>query len=189
MVIDVETGGFDHHHDALLEIGAILLQFSPDGTLHCGDTLDIAVEPFPGANIDTAALNFTGIDLSDPDRGAIGEHDALRGLFQWVRREVRVQDCKRAIVVGHNAGFDHGFLFAAAERCAIKRNPFHPFSTFDTVPLAALAFGQTVLSNACVAAGLGFENGQAHRAAYDCQKTAELFCAIVNQWARLGGWP
>jgi ribonuclease T len=147
------------------------------------------VEPFPGAAIDQAALDFTGIDPDDPERGAVSEENALRELFQVVRRAVREENCKRAVLVGHNAGFDHGFVFAAAERVGIKRNPFHPFSTFDTVSLAALAYGQTVLANACQAAGLEFDNGAAHRAAYDAEKTAALFCDIVNRWQNLGGWP
>ncbi|CSI02597.1 ribonuclease T [Vibrio cholerae] len=34
-----------------------------------------------------------------------------------------------------------------------------------------------------------FDNREAHSALYDTQKTAELFCTIVNQWKALGGWP
>ena len=56
-------------------------------------------------------------------------------------------------MVAHNASFDQGFLNAACARAGIKRNPFHPFSTFDTVSLAALAYGQTVLARAVKAAG------------------------------------
>ena len=37
-----------------------------------------------------------------------------------------------------------------------KRNPFHPFSTFDTVTLAGMAFGQTVLARACEMAKIEF---------------------------------
>ena len=94
-----------------------------------------------------------------------------------------------AILVGHNAFFDHGFLFAAAERQQIKRNPFHPFSTFDTVTLAGMAFGQTVLAKACAMAGIEFSTRKAHRAGYDCEKTAQLFCTIVNRWQQALGWP
>ncbi len=37
-------------------------------------------------------------------------------------------------------------MMAAAERASLKRNPFHPFVTFDTAALSGLALGQTVLS-------------------------------------------
>ncbi|KXS52267.1 MAG: ribonuclease T, partial [Marinobacter sp. T13-3] len=81
------------------------------------------------------------------------------------------------------------FVFAAAMRADIKRNPFHPFSTFDTATLAGLAYGHTVLAQACKIAGIPFSNKQAHSAAYDAEKTADLFCGIVNRWKELGGFP
>ena len=85
--------------------------------------------------------------------------------------------------------FDHSFMMAAAERASLKRNPFHPFATFDTAALAGLALGQTVLSKACQTAGMDFDSTQAHSALYDTERTAVLFCEIVNRWKRLGGWP
>ena len=189
VVIDVETGGFDARSDALLEIAITLLDMDEDGDLRCERTLGRAVEPFAGANIEQASLEFTGIDPFAPNRDAVDEGAALRELFGEIRRAVRAAGCKRAILVGHNAFFDHGFVFAAAERQGIKRNPFHPFSTFDTVTLAGMAFGQTVLAKACGMAGIEFSPRRAHRAGYDCEKTAELFCAIVNRWKSVGGWP
>jgi len=112
----------------------------------------------------------------------------MQALFQVVRKEIKEQGCNRAILVGHNAHFDAGFVNAAVERCSIKRNPFHPFSHFDTATLSGLAYGQTVLARACAEAGIEFDNAEAHSAAYDAQKTAELFCGIVNRWKDLGGW-
>ena len=61
--------------------------------------------------------------------------------------------------------------------------------TFDTAALSGLALGQTVLSKACITAGIAFDGTQAHSALYDTERTAELFCEIVNRWIRLGGWP
>ena len=69
-----------------------------------------------------------------------------------------------------------------------KRQPFHPFSSFDTVSLAGLAYGQTVLARALQAAGLHWDEREAHSAIYDAERTAELFCLIVNRWKGLGGW-
>ena len=78
---------------------------------------------------------------------------------------------------------------AASERNKIKRIPFHPFATFDTATLSGLVYGQTVLAKACKVAGMDFNDRRAHSALYDTQKTAELFCCIVNKWKALGGWP
>jgi ribonuclease T len=146
------------------------------------------VEPFEGANLDPAALAFTGIDPSNPLREAISEEEVLKQLFGPIRKAIKRHGCNRAIVVAHNATFDHGFLFAAAERCGNKRNPFHPFTTFDTATLAGLAYGHTVLAKACQLGGIQFESSEAHSALYDTQKTAELFCGIVNRWKEIGGW-
>lgn len=189
VVLDVETGGFDARNDALLEAAITLLDMNEAGELVCARTISHAVHPFEGANIEQASLDFTGIDPYDPARGALDEGAVLRLLFAEIRLAMRAAGCKRAIMVGHNAFFDHGFVFAAANRQGIKRNPFHPFSTFDTVTLSGMAYGQTVLAKACTMAGIEFSTRKAHRAGYDCEKTAELFCTIVNDWQRAMGWP
>lgn len=189
VIIDVETGGFNSASDALLEIAAVTLTMDDDGLLQIDESVCRAVEPFQGANIEKAALEFTGIDPDDPERNALPEEQALRQVFQVVRQAVRDQHCNRAVLVGHNAHFDLGFLNAATARADIKRNPFHPFSCFDTATMAGLAYGETVLAKACRSAGIPFSNREAHSALYDATRTAELFCAIVNRWRELGGWP
>jgi ribonuclease T len=188
VVIDVETGGFNCHTDAILEIAASLLRIDNQGEINVYATHAYNVAPFEGANLEQAALDFTGIDPWHPFREAQPEAEAMAALFNIIRRELKDQGCNRAILVGHNAHFDAGFINAAVERCSIKRNPFHPFSYFDTVTLSGLAYGQTVLAKACAEAEIVFDNGEAHAAAYDVEKTAELFCKIVNRWQSLGGW-
>jgi ribonuclease T len=189
VVVDVETGGFNNQTDALLEVAAITLKFDESGKLQKDETFHRHVEPFQGANIEDAALEVTGIDPFNPLRMAVPETEAIKDLFKFVRKAQKAAACQRSILVGHNSMFDLGFINIAAERNNIKRNPFHPFSTFDTVSLSALALGQTVLAKACEAAGLGFDNQHAHSALYDTEKTADLFCLIVNRYQELGGWP
>jgi ribonuclease T len=187
VVVDVETAGFNATTDALLEIAAVLLNVNSDGNWYVEETISRHVAPFEGANLDQAALEFTGIDPEHPFRKeiAVPEKQALSDIFKAIRTKTKSHGCKRAILVGHNASFDLGFLNAAVERTGIKRNPFHPFSTFDTVSLCGLAYGQTVLSRALEAAGLEWNSKDAHSAYYDAEKTAELFCMIVNQWREL----
>jgi ribonuclease T len=178
----VETGGFNPRTDALLEIAAVLIEMRENGEFVPGETWRFHVKPFEGANIEAAALEVNGIDPWHPLRPALAERDALQRIFREVRRAVREHDCTRAILVGHNAFFDLHFLNAAIERCGIKRNPFHPFSSFDTATLGGIAYGQTVLSRIVEAAGLEWDSGSAHSAAYDARLTAEVFCAIVNKF-------
>ena len=189
VVIDVETGGFNAKTDALLEIAAVIIDMKSCGDLYLKETIHCNVEPFRGANLETAALEFTGIDPNSPFRNALSEKMALDKIFTPIRKAIKDTNCTRAILVGHNASFDHNFVFAAAERTGIKRNPFHPFSSFDTATMAGLAYGQTVLAKACLMASIDFNGKAAHSAKYDTEKTAELFCKIVNKWNNLGGWP
>ena len=189
VVVDVETGGFNAKTDALLEVAAAILKMNDQGELIIDDIINYDIEPFANANIEESALEFTGIDLESDTRQAEPEHHALNDFFNRVRRAIKTNDCSKAVMVAHNAHFDLGFINAAADRCHIKRNPFHPFSCMDTATLAGLAYGQTVLAKACQLAGIEFSNRKAHSAAYDVHKTAELFCLIVNRWQSLGGWP
>ena len=183
VIVDVETSGFNPNTDALLEIAGVGINMLPDGALARGETWRYHVRPFPGANLEPASLAVNGItDPFHPLRPALPEKDALTRLFTDIRRAVKDNGCNRAVLVGHNAYFDLNFLNAAVLRCDIKRNPFHPFSCFDTVTLAGVAFGQTVLAKAAAAAGLHWDSSEAHSAAYDAELTADLFCLICNKF-------
>src|SRR5579863_7671508 len=181
VVIDVETGGFHVATDALLEIAAVLIDIEPDGTLKRGATHCFHITPFEGSRLDPASLSITGIDPLHPLRPALPEKEALRRLFREVRHAVRAHNCRRAILVGHNAAFDLSFLNAAVTRADVKRNPFHPFSCFDTATLAGAALGQTVLAKALAVAGLEWDAGSAHNARYDAERSAEIFCLVCNR--------
>ena len=180
VVIDVETGGFNCATDALLEIAAVMIEFGPDGRLQRRETHSYHVRPFEGANLEAASLAVNGIDPWHPLRPALPEKDALGRIFTEVRNAMKVQDCRRAVLVGHNAAFDLGFLNAAVTRAEIKRNPFHPFSCFDTATLAGAAFGQTVLAKAAQVCGLDWDSSEAHSAKYDAERTADIFCEVCN---------
>lgn len=182
VVVDVETGGFNARTDALLEIAAVLIRQRDDGLLERTETVRYHVKPFEGSNMDPASLAVNGIDPDHPLRPAIDERDALQRVFREVRAAVRDTGCSRAILVGHNAAFDLGFVNAAIARTNIKRSPFHPFSCFDTATLCGVAYGQTVLSRAVKAAGLPWDEAQAHSAAYDAEVTADVFCDVVNRF-------
>jgi ribonuclease T len=182
VVVDLETGGFNAKTDALLEIAVVMLRLDADGSLRRGATHAWHVLPFAGANLEPASLQVTGIDPHHPLRPAIPERDALQRMFREVRNEMKATGCSRAVLVGHNAHFDLGFLNEAIARCDVKRNPFHPFAIFDTATLAGVALGQTVLARAAQAAGLRWDEHAAHSAVYDAELTADLFCEIVNRF-------
>ena len=160
----------------------MLLESGDDGTLMRGETIRYHIIPFEGANLEPASLAVNGIDPDHPLRPAVDEKEALQNVFREVRRAIREASCSRAILVGHNSFFDLSFLNEAVERSSVKRNPFHPFSSFDTATLCGVAYGQTVLARAVKAAGLPWDEDSAHSAAYDAEVTADVFCDVVNRF-------
>jgi ribonuclease T len=97
VVVDVETAGFNPQTDALLEIAAVTLRMTDTGRLEREQTVSCHVQPFPGANLDPAALAFTGIDPHHPFRDALPEQVVLQRIFQPIRKAVRDSGCSRAI--------------------------------------------------------------------------------------------
>jgi len=185
VIIDIETAGFNAKKNPLLEIAAIIVESNIDGTLQITEKHHCNIIPFKNSELDEAALKFTGIDPYHPFRMAIDEKQALDKLFTPIKAAVKRNECKRAILVGHNPAFDINFLNAAIERTKYKRSPFHPFSSFDTATLGGLVYGQTVLAKIAQAAGLEWDNDRAHSALYDAEQTAEIFCLITNRWKKL----
>ncbi len=185
VIVDIETSGFNPKKNAILEIAAVVVELNSNNDLGITERYSTHVVPFKNSELDAAALKFNGIDPFHPFRMAIDEKDALDMLFKPIKHAVKRNNCTRAILVGHNPAFDIGFLNAAILRTQIKRSPFHPFSTFDTATLGGLVYQQTVLAKIAQTAGLEWDNEKAHSALYDAEKTAELFCLIVNRWKRL----
>jgi ribonuclease T len=188
VIVDVETGGFDAARHALLEIAVQPVTMDADGLLVPGELTSTHVVPHEGGELDPRSLAVNGIDPHHPLRVARPEKAALEHVFKPVRAALVANECQRAVLVGHNAHFDLAFVNAAVRRSGHKRNPFHNFSVFDTVTLAGLMYGQTVLSRAIQAAGLEWDSAEAHSARYDVERTCALFCTIVNRWRELGGW-
>ncbi len=189
VVIDVECGGINPRKDALLELAAITIKMDEEGFIHPDQEYHYHIIPFEGANLDPAALAFNKIDPFHPFRFAIPEEEMLKTFFAAIRKEYKEKNCTRAVVVAHNAWFDHHFINAAIHRCKIKKHPFHRFTSLDTATLSALVYGQTVLPKALKTANIAYDPAEAHSALYDTRCTAELFCTIVNKWKILGGWP
>jgi ribonuclease T len=185
VVVDIETAGLNPKTDAILEIGAIIIDMDKDGLVYPKETHFAHVIPFEGANLDPEALEFTGIDPYQPLRFAVSEEEALDTISKPIRQAMQASGCYKAILVGHNPIFDISFLQAAVKRTNYKQDPFHSFTTLDTATLAALAYEHTVLAVAAKRSGIEFEVQHAHSALYDATKTAELFCNIVNKWQEM----
>ena len=181
VVVDLETGGFDAVKNPILEIAIQLIDYQDD-QLVLGQLHRHHIEPFEGLEINQDSIDFLNLDLNHPLRVAVDEKEALLDLFKIINKHKSLYECSRAILVGHNAFFDHSFLLAACERHGIKKSPFHPFSLIDTVSLGVLATQQTVLARICKELEIDYDNEQAHSAAYDAKVTAQAFCHIINEF-------
>lgn len=180
IVVDVETSGLDPHQHGLLEMAVVIIDFSSDDGFSIGESFSEHILPFEGAVLDPKSLEFNKIDPYHPLRYAKHEADALKLLFTPIKKALKHYHCQRAVLVGHNAWFDLQFVNQACLRQHLK-SPFHPFTSFDTATLAGIHYGQTVLAKALKAANIPFDIKEAHSALYDAQKTAALFCEILNQ--------
>lgn len=182
IVVDVETSGLDPENNALLEIAIVTLTMNEQGKFALDETLAFHVEAFPGALFDPESLAITNIDPGYPLRYAIPEHQALHFIFQKIHQCLETTGCQRAVFVGHNVWFDLAVIKAAVKRARIHKTPFHNFTVFDTATLAGFIFGETVLARALRSAKISFDITKAHSAIYDAQKTAALFCHMVNSY-------
>jgi ribonuclease T len=184
VVVDVETAGVEPTKHALLEMSVVLIGIDDQGLFKPGATFSEHILPFKDAELDPASLAFNGIDPFQPLRFALEEPQALTKLFAPIKKALSESKCQRALLVGHNAWFDLLFVKEAVKRTGIK-SPFHAFTCFDTATLAGLVYGQTVLAKAMNVAEIDFDTKEAHSAIYDAEKTAELFCKMVNTWDAL----
>ncbi|KTD18012.1 ribonuclease T [Legionella jordanis] len=184
VVVDIETAGVNPFKNALLEVCVVLVDIDSQGCFFPQSRYFEHVLPFEGSELDEKSLEFIQVDPFQPLRFALEERQALRNLYQPINKALKEKSCLKAVLVGHNAWFDLLFLKEATKRSGLKF-PFHSFTCFDTATLAGLMYGQTVLSKAAKAAGIPFNAKEAHSAIYDAEKTAELFCAMLNAWRNL----
>jgi ribonuclease T len=179
VIVDIETSGVNYQENAILELAAVLVLLDADGVFRVSTAYHEHVLPFEGAVLDPDSLEFNKIDPFHPLRLAKPELQALQNIILPINQALKAHDCQRAVLVGHNAWFDLLFLNTAIKRNNLK-SPFHKFTCFDTATLSGFFYGQTVLAKAMLAAKIPFDVKEAHSALYDAQKTAELFCHMLN---------
>lgn len=183
VIVDIETSGIDPQTNALLEVSIVLIDINQDGKYVPKKSYFEHVLPFDGAVLDQESLAFNKIDPYQPLRFAVDEKTALQQLFAPIFEALKQSGCQRAVLVGHNAWFDLLFLKQAVKRTGVK-SPFHAFTCFDTATLGGFLYGQTVLAKVLKAARIPFDTDEAHSAIYDAQKTAELFCCMMNTYSK-----
>ena len=159
VVLDVETTGLSPTRHRLIEVAAMIVQ--GDQTRDIFQTLIN-----PGKRIPDFISRFTGI-TQEMVKGAPNAEKVLPELLQFVGRR---------IIVGHNVGFDLGFLGYEAER----GHWFFPTDGIDTMQLARRFLpGIRRPKLDLLASRLGVMAHDRHRALGDVQTTADVFRLLL----------
>ncbi|HEY2915977.1 MAG TPA: exonuclease domain-containing protein, partial [Candidatus Limnocylindrales bacterium] len=156
VVVDVETTGVDTALADLVEIGAVRIK---QGKI--ADTWSTLVKPARPI----VGNQMHGITDKDVAK-APSAKDAVDQLLAWAGD---------ALLVGHNVGFDLGFLTAASGR------EFAPDRYIDTLVLARDGYptGPDAYKLSDLSRFFGIELQGNHRALPDAQATAELVLKIA----------
>lgn len=106
LVIDTETGGIDPDRHSLLSVAAVVWA---DGRIE--GEIEILVGE-ADVTVTARALEINRIDLVEHARGAVPPAEALSRLLGFVAEHFRVELAagEQVVLVGHNVGFDVGFL-------------------------------------------------------------------------------
>jgi DNA polymerase-3 subunit epsilon len=167
-VIDLETTGGRRNEDSITEIGAVKIR----GGERLG-TFQTLVNP--GRAIPPEITVLTGITQSMVTRAPRIE-TVLPSLLEFIGD---------AVIVGHNVGFDTGFLDAALARSGRPRLGTRPV---DTLALARRLLADEVPNCrlGTLASRLRLPNQPSHRALDDALATADLLHHLLERAGTLG---
>jgi DNA polymerase III subunit epsilon len=177
VVVDLETTGGRaaetapgrNDHDAITEIGAVKVRG--------GEVLgELATLVDPGRAIPPQIVTLTGITTAMV-RNAPTISSVLPAFLEFARG---------AVLVAHNAGFDIGFLRAAAERCQL---PWPRPPVLCTVKLARRVLTRDEAPSvrlSALAQLFGAATTPTHRALDDARATVDVLHALVERVGNQG---
>jgi DNA polymerase III subunit epsilon len=182
VVIDTETGGLDPARHSLLSVAAVLLE---DGGI--ADSREWLVrEPDELLNVEPEALAVNHIDLPRHLEQAQPPAAVAAELAAFIPRPYRMYK-GRALLAGHNVGFDYGFLVRLARLAGDPGYPDRNFHhrTLDTASImhflalrGELPANPGGLGRAC--RYFGIEHAGAHTALGDATATALLLAHLLT---------
>lgn len=167
-ILDLETTGTDRTNDRITEIGAVKVR--------CGQVLGtFQTLVNPGRAIPPQISVLTG--LTDALVASAPRIEAVLGTFARFIGD--------AVVVGHNVGFDLGFLRAAFERGG--HPDFRP-TVVDTVALARRLVRDEVpdCKLSTLASRFRLDHRPAHRALDDALATTDLLHLLIERASGFG---
>ena len=156
--VDLETTGLDPKQDQIIEIGIQIFD-----SANMMDQFSMLIDPHLDVGIPAHITDLTGI-TSDDLEGQPNIESVMLEVTKLLEGK---------IIVGHNIGFDLGFLSAAGFELT--------GSAFDTWELAyILDFDSPDYSLDTLLSRHNIYRAQAHRALDDAKATAELFLRLSD---------
>src|SRR6056297_3040037 len=172
-VIDLETTGGDRNNDMITEIGAVKVRGG-----ECLGTFQTLVNP--GRAIPARITVLTG--LSD---SLVATAPRIEAVLPALEEFIGPTGAGGTVIVGHNVGFDVGFLRAAFDRA--DRPPLDA-TVVDTVALARRLVRDEVpdCKLGTLASRLRLDHRPSHRALDDALATTDLLHVLLERAAGLG---
>lgn len=175
VVVDLETTGgrskesADGNHDAITEIGAVKVRG--------GEVIgEFATLVDPQRSIPPQIVELTGITTA-----MVRDAPTISAVLPMF-----LEFCRGAVLVAHNAGFDIGFLRAAAQRCGIAW-PRPP--VLCTVKLARRVLSREEAPSvrlSALARLVGSATEPTHRALDDARATVDVLHALIERVGNQG---
>lgn len=165
LFLDLETGGLDAHSHEIVEVGAVLT--SPDGAIELG-RIDARVRPLRPERIIPCVRLINGYS-EEGWRDARPLEPVLAGLLDLARG---------ATLVGHNVGFDWGFIHLALRERGLEWTGNGRY--LDTMSLAPWAGPHLADRRLCtMAEHLGIPTLGAHCAIVDTLLCRAVFLQLA----------
>lgn len=182
--LDFETGGLEAKKHATTQVAYQAFELDTYKPLLEFSTY---IQPYANLEYQEAAMKYTGITFAQLASG-MEIKEVIKKLCEDLK-SITPSHTKKPIIMGHNIGFDIGFLVFAFNFCKVDITKFFDCNhdipkSIDTLSLAKQKWAADEkmtsfnLSSCCSKAGV--EITDAHHAMNDVRATKELFFYFTN---------
>lgn len=198
IALDCETGGLNCIKNAMCSVAVSSFSLFDGTEISRYETF---IQPYSDLTYDDAAMKYTGITFAQLHSG-LPIKEAVKELCnQFEIANTAKTHTKKPILLGHNIGFDIGFIMKAFNFCKVDISKYLSCtmdgngnmipSYFDTMWLSRMKWGgdesmtKYNLGVCCEKGGVALTD--AHNAMNDVVSTKELFISFMNGLRSSGG--
>lgn len=176
-LFDTETTGLDDTRHEICSLAAVILD--KNWKFKAKGHMNLMPEHWDWA--EPKALEVNGINPKTWKASHSSNSLSVEKMYEFIDKNKRKNE--KIIPVGHNVGFDTGFLKALVKKTGNTwRFHHHEIDTIDWMYQWAAVTGEDVRSFSLAAClkRFGIENSAAHTASADTLATMQLAHAIIN---------